>query len=139
VTRGSPSPSRKPSSHRARARLAGGSSHSASSRNSTSRSPRRRPPAKPSDTGCAAPTRTSRNAPISTPASPPGSTASHCHNHTRSCTADGSTNRRESREGRPGGLRGAGRAAIGNVPETGTIRTACSREPRSLSSAEFRC
>jgi hypothetical protein len=79
ATRGSPSPSRKPSWHRARARLAGGSSRSASSRNLMSRSPGRRPPAKPSATGCAAPTRTSRNAPTSTPASPPGSPASHCH------------------------------------------------------------
>jgi DNA-binding transcriptional MerR regulator len=32
----------------------------------------------------------------------------------------------------PGGLREVGRVAIGNVPETGTIRAACSREPRLL-------
>ena len=67
----------------------GDSSCSASSRNSTSRSPGRRPPAMPSATVCAAPTKTSRNAPTSTPASPPGSPASHCHNPTGSCTANG--------------------------------------------------
>ena len=80
--------------------------------------------------GLRCPTRTSRNAPTSTPASPPGSPASHCHNPTSSCTADGSTNRRESRAGRPGGLRAVGRVAIGSVTETGTIRAPCFREPR---------
>jgi DNA-binding transcriptional MerR regulator len=42
---------------------------------------------RPSGTGCAAPTRTSRNARTSTPASPPGSPASHCHDPISSCTA----------------------------------------------------
>jgi DNA-binding transcriptional MerR regulator len=40
-------------------------------------------------TACAAPAKTSRNAPTSTPASPPGWPASHCHNPTGSCTANG--------------------------------------------------
>jgi hypothetical protein len=40
--------------------------------------------------GLRCPTRTSRNAPTSTPASPPGSPASHCHDPTSSCTANGS-------------------------------------------------
>ena len=94
ATRGSPSPSRRPCWPPAPARPAtGDSSRSASSRNSTSRSPGRRPPAMPSATGCAAPTRTSRNAPTSTPASPPGLPASHCHDPTSSCTANGSARR----------------------------------------------
>ncbi|MGH3269309.1 MAG: MerR family DNA-binding protein [Trebonia sp.] len=39
--------------------------------------------------GLRCPTRTSRNAPTSTPASPPGWPASHCHNPAGSCTAIG--------------------------------------------------
>src|SRR5213082_2074886 len=67
----------------------GAGSPGASSPNSTSRSPGPRPPAKPSATDCAALTKTSRDAPTSTPASPPGWPASRCHDPTSSCTASG--------------------------------------------------
>src|SRR5690242_21491386 len=58
----------------------------------------------PSATGCAAPTRTSRNAPTSTPASPPGSPASRCHDPTGNCTASGTTSRPTSPSGPVDGL-----------------------------------
>ena len=91
ATPGSRWPSRRPWRPRTRARPVNGDGWpSASWPNSTSRSRRRKRPAMPSGTGCAALTRTSRDAPTSTPASPPGWPASRWHDPTSSCTASGS-------------------------------------------------